>query len=287
MMIPRPRRKKLDFKGLAKAIPAEYNDQYHDLLVEWVNMDLPPRKFICRVIPCFLWIYAPHILTHAAKLGFFENISVYLRIIAATQVQSEERASKLDEFNENMIESYQNMLVNYGVIGALIFSIVFGLAVADFDINDSSIELFGRDGACIIKHFYFALIFFCVLLSLCIIYQSMLQYKQLVFWMPDQAAKMRWIHTFSLVQIVLLGEIIQSVIIITIPVGAAVAISPVAGLLGLVTMLLFGCFVLVSSIKADLTVRILWEEARRIMQGETPVTHEAHSELDIDCSNHC
>lgn len=271
-------KRNFNFKNLSKAIPSEYNEDYHNLLVEWVNMEFPEKKTICGLIPLPMWLWAPKILAHAARLGMFENIAVYLRILAASNAAPQDREANLAEFSQALVDNYQNMLINYGVIGALIFSIVFGLAADNIDTAGASEEFFGSIGSYVLKHIFYFLIYACIVVSLCILFQSMIQYKQLMFWMPDMPSKMKWINKFSLLQLVFLGQIIQLLVVSAIPFGAAVAISPLAGLFGVIAVLLFAGFVGMNLLREDLCVTLLWQEAKRIVEGADTADIEQQKE---------
>lgn len=255
-----------NFKKLSKLIAVEYNEEYHSLLIEWLRMEIPQSNFLFGIIPMPLWIIAPRFYAHAARLGLYENIAVYLRIIAASNSAPEDREATLNEFYSGLVDSYQNMLINYGVIGALIFSVVFGYVAEGVDVSDDSLDFFGYEAMYTFQHVFYFLIYVCIVLSLAILFQSMVQYKQLMFWMPDITSKMTWIKHFSLLQIVAMGESVQTIVVLAIPFGGVLAVSPLAGLLGLLAVFAFSIFGFVTLVREHSCVRLLWDEAKRITE---------------------
>eukprot|EP01033_Poteriospumella_lacustris_P006167 gene6167-4428_t len=137
-----------------------------------------------------------------------------------------------------LIDGYLNLLVNFGVIGALIFSTMFGFTITDFDLSTTSKLFFGRSVTLGLKYMFLLLVNLSVMLSMFLILSSLQLYKYLGFFMPNEEAQLEWTRTTPITSSVIQTNLVVYVTIVAIPFGAASAISPIAGLISTVCLLL-------------------------------------------------
>lgn len=202
--------------------------EYHQRVIDWANASTPPHASFWRPLDLF----SPHYAKLKMKARFCENIASHVkgfRIDGNHDGQlTESEVKEREEEAKVTVEGYLNLLVNFGVVGALFISVLFGSAVGDLSLSDESIRFFGLKGAKVLKYLFLAFVYGAAFLSLHLIHRSVTLYKHLSFWMPDQVSQMEWVQTVSITSTVVISQLILFLVMVAIPCGAAAAISPIA-----------------------------------------------------------
>lgn len=238
---------------------------YHQLVEEWVNYPAPARASFFPPLD----FTAPALAKRKIQAGYCENISSYVKVYGLDDdgnntLTDDELKEKQDEAKA-MVEGYLNLLVNFGVIGALIVSILFSYVVSNFDLSQDSIDFFGDTATRFFKYIFLACVNISVTLSLLLIFRSVTLYKHLSFWMPDLTAQLEWIQQVSITSTVVIAIIIILTAAVSIPFGAAAAISPIAGLISTISVLLTLCIARDVGFVEDKSELLLQRHAKRVL----------------------
>lgn len=145
------------------------------------------------------------------------------------------------EVAETIIRGYGDLFVNFGVVGALMVSIVFPIALQPMDLADSSIDYFGFETTKALFNTFYACTILSLVIGLSIIFESITFYKHLSFWMVDTVSKLRYTKEVNLLFLVAKGTLLVYSICIALAFGSAALVSPEAGLItlfGLIVMII-------------------------------------------------
>jgi hypothetical protein len=148
---------------------------------------------------------------------------------------------ELDATAESVTSSINTLLMNMGVVGALLLSIVMPLVFTPLEPAESTIEFFGEITAKVFGYLYHILITLCLFLCLDVIFQTICAYKWLNFWMVSSEMKLfagRRFNNTLVVNIIGAGQAILWLIPCSVPFGCVTYISPIAGAYSLVILLL-------------------------------------------------
>ena len=212
--------------------------EYHRLVEEWAYYPAPERALF--FLP--LDMRSPEYTKRKVKARFCENIASHLKSIQVDQNNdgnySERELELREEQAKTIVDGYLNLLMNFGVTGALFFSVLFGFVVNDITPSEESLNFFGEVLIKIFKYIFLAMVNTSVMTSLLLVFRSVQLYKHLSFWMPDIAAQMEWVKEISITSTVLTACVVVQLALVSIPFGAATAISPIAGLISLVSYII-------------------------------------------------
>lgn len=201
----------------------EEDEAYLHLVEEWANAPAPVKANL---------VYTPFSLALAkakVKAKFCENIASFIKAVKAENDVLASNPDKVDP-KEN-IQSYLNLLVNVSVTGALIFAVLFGFVVNDLSPSQESIDFFGDTTVRVFKYLFLICVNISVFCSLFMIFLAVSFYKHLGFWMPDIQAQTEWMKQVSITPPIVICAAVVHAAGIAMPFGAAVAISPIAGLI--------------------------------------------------------
>lgn len=246
--------------------------EYNSKLREWSTHDYIPRQWILGCIPI------PHVITNASwmnenvSLGFTETIATFLWNksfgIGDDGMISDEILQAHQEEVKTLIDGYLNLLVNFGVIGALLVALLFQFTINDITIAQSTLDLFGDTASIVIKYIFLALMNALVCCAAMLIVRSVMLYKQLSFWMVSNVAKIKWINQVNLVPIIVITQSTLFMLCIAIPFGAVVSIGPIPGLISSIIVTIASFFVTEAGDNEFLSIILVHEECRRLFSKD-------------------
>jgi len=130
-----------------------------------------------------------------------------------------------------MSESANGLIINMGVVGALLLSFTFPMVVTPVEVSQSSVDFFGENGVRVLQDIYYGALILMVALAISLIAVTVMSYKHLNFWMTSPAMKIWWCQEVSAKPIVHLAQA-QFIILGFIPgFGCAAHISPKVALM--------------------------------------------------------
>ena len=218
-------------------------------------------------------IYA-HELSVISQFGFAEGISAKVRTVLMDTdkdgvVSMEELEPNSNSSNDEigaLVDSFLSLFQNFGVIGALIISVLFPLLLGNSNISSNSQQFFGDTVVHIFYYIYLILINTVVVLSANVIFQAMTMYKHLGFWMPSSRAKLAWVRNTSVVGFVVKGQSLLVILTIAVPFGAASLGSPQAGLISAILVILFQINQLEQGLIEESALKELYDEVGKIVK---------------------
>jgi hypothetical protein len=173
------------------------------------------------------------------ELGGAQLISLKLQNILIDEdgdlnVSDEELAASEDKYRD-MVDQALNLMVNSGVVGALIFSVLYGILFTYPESSDS-LKFFGYYGFWTVFYIYYTFILAALVNSMALIYHSARMYLHLSMWMPTLELKVWYITKISLVPIIEMS--MSSVVFsgLAIPFGVAVFVTPLASLFAIIAV---------------------------------------------------
>jgi hypothetical protein len=103
--------------------------EYHELVVQWVEADITSTPTFFNQLD----VNSPDYSKRKIAAGFCENISSHVKAFRLDQnndgtLTAEEMAGREEEAKA-CVDGYLNLLVNFGVVGALFISVLFGFVV--------------------------------------------------------------------------------------------------------------------------------------------------------------
>jgi hypothetical protein len=171
--------------------------------------------------------------------------SVALRS-AMNQGKTEAKEDASEETAKELAEATSGLLLNMGVVGALILTMVFPLLLTpEVDVASAAVDFFGEDAARGLRSTYQALLAASFSMGCILIVRTVEMYKVLSprapwpgggystratqgvsFWMPDTASKLWFMQRFALLPIVALANTLFFCLFVTVLVGSAVQVGP-------------------------------------------------------------
>lgn len=147
---------------------------------------------------------------------------------------SSEELERLDDRIDKIVEKALSMLLNAGVVSALILSMVFNWTFSDLSHAQESIDFFGEKCCYVFHVFFIVFVNLAVFGSFVLIYVTVRMYTHLAFWLASSEFKIKYLEKvpINFVGITTIFVIVSA--ILTIPFGAAVSVSPLAGLISFV-----------------------------------------------------
>jgi len=204
-------------------------------------------------------------ISNHVKVGFMEGLASNLAKLKVTPIDGYSNKFKVsfnDDFESEdinkVVESYLGLLLNCGVIGALVITLLFSVAITSQSISDESIEYFTEDGCNTMFNIFFILVTAGFYMSCLTVISSIFKYKQLSFWMANIELKSIYVEKLSLTALIILATgMLPGSIMIAVPFGSAIFISPVAGLSSLIILLLTAIYNFVVNVREEAIACIL------------------------------
>lgn len=95
-----------------------------------------------------------------------------------------------EEYCLRLIEQSLNFLINSGVVGALLLSVLFPIALTPIPTSDESLEFFGEAAVDGLNYTYFSFLYTSLFFSVWITFMTLHYYLHLTMWMPTLEMKM-------------------------------------------------------------------------------------------------
>lgn len=144
---------------------------------------------------------------------------------------SAEELEKLDEQIEGNIEKTLNLLLNAGVVSALILSMVFGWTFSPLSFTQDSLDFFGQSVCDWFNYMFILCINTAVFGSFGLIFTTVRMYTHLAFWLTTNESKTKYLSEVSMNIVAAMTLVVINSAVFAIPFGALVAVSPGAGLI--------------------------------------------------------
>jgi len=130
-----------------------------------------------------------------------------------------------------MIEAFQSQLLNYGVICGLYFTVLFPIALSPIVVSNNSQIFFDTIIINIFTYIYYCCIYISLIQSLLMVYKASRYYLHLTLWMPNIELKYWYINTVPIQTFIFTSNRIIKFVILSLPFGIAVGVSPISGLI--------------------------------------------------------
>ena len=139
-----------------------------------------------------------------------------------------------DEVND-LVEQSLNFLINAGVVGALLLSVLFPVALTPLVPSDESVVFFGEHVSLGLLITYFVFVYASLYFSIWITYMTIHYYLHITLWMPTLELKLWYcndLNTLPAIVVVTHSSVLAAAL--SLPFGISLAITPEAGLIALV-----------------------------------------------------
>lgn len=197
-----------------------------DDLVTWCSFDMPDPPFeytVSGVKLCDAY-------TYLALLGGPEKVSF---MVSEYEVDAdgdgnitEEEMQEKEEHCLRLVEQALNFLINSGVVGALLLSVLFPQVLIPLVPSDDSLQFFGDS---YIMGFYYTYVFFMyfgLFCSIWITFMTIHYYLHITIWMPTTELKMWYVTELNVLPgVVFLTHACVVASAIALPFGICVGIS--------------------------------------------------------------
>ncbi len=190
-------------------------------LEQWVKMSIEnPYISEWLKIPNYALPFFGFMLS---KLGGTGNLSLKLRNVAmdldkSGDVTEEEFSNNIDS-QTAMIDQALTLLTTMGVVGALIFSVLFSTVLSPLEPSDVSTSYFHPNTLTGFTYAYYAFVYYALGRSFTLVFQSVVLYLKLGFWMPDLPMKMWFLARTPLRTVVYNGVFALVTVSLSIPFG--------------------------------------------------------------------
>ena len=154
-------------------------------------------------------------LSNHAMVGFMEGFAPNLARLKVIPIEGKLNTLKVffddgDEIEQRedvlkVTDAYLGLLLNCGVIGALVITLLFGSTTASQEFSSESIDYFTEEGCRTMFHFFNFFVTLGFYMSCLIVVYSIFKYKQLSFFMSTIELKAAYIERFSLVGLIVLS----------------------------------------------------------------------------------
>jgi hypothetical protein len=151
---------------------------------------------------------------------------------------SEKEMEKFEETTKESVEKTLGLLLNSGVVGALILSMLFGLSFNSVTYATPSVNFFGNGLCDVIYYLMFIAITISTFGSLLLIFASLRIYTHLAFWLCTTKSKLKYLSEVSMAYIAILANLVLFSAMAAIPFAAAIIVSPGAGLISSIALLI-------------------------------------------------
>ena len=195
-----------------------------------------PKWSICRAMAFFKTVMGPAGVKGMTAESVAQALSLALMDKDGDGVISQEEK---DETTQKMVDECNNLLVNLGVVGALILSIVFPMCLQDYTASDANEQFFGERATHVFLILYHVLVMLTTVCAIMVVMGSLFMYKHLNFFMVTSEMRAWWLNTISITPVVMCAQILFVFMIASIPFGAASTQSPLAALISVIGLVLF------------------------------------------------
>ena len=156
----------------------------------------------------------------------------------------DEEFERYEENAKEHVAGSLNLLLNVGVVAALILSITYPLAIAELTPSDHSSSFFSDSAITGFTTVYYILIISDVLLSLMLIYLSLRVYLYMGFWISETKYKLEYLRKSPIPFIAGSSVWNLRILLMALPFGVVVNTSPHIGIIALGLCIVFTVFTL-------------------------------------------
>ena len=168
------------------------------------------------------------------------------------------------------IEDTNGLLLNTGVVAALILSVFYPLTFTPLEASSDSEDFFSRSALSSFKFVFFLLVLVTVSLSLVSFYCSVRYYTYLSFWLTRRESRMCFLKQVSLKGLAISTQVIIFLTMLSVPFAVVVLISPTAGLVSLIVAIstFVYCYIYFESSVGGTAYKLADEEIRRLFKSQ-------------------
>lgn len=176
-------------------------------------------------------------------IGGFEKISFKIQNIAMDiNRDGVVDYRELAESKENRMKTIDHCLsqmLNFSVIGGLAVSVLYSVSLNMITPSDSTKYYLNAKLISVFYYAYYTLLYYSLMQSFMLIYKASRFYLHLSIWMPTLDMKHWYISKISMVPLTYTTNRIIKSVALSIPFGVCVSISPIAGIIALISLMFF------------------------------------------------
>jgi hypothetical protein len=177
--------------------------------------------------------------------GGAEKMAVILRALVV--LQEKEKCTKqgvqMDQDHcEKLNDDTLSMLASFGVVSALILTVLYPLVLSPFSPSEASASYFNETTIQAFQYTYFSLLFLSLTLAAIVVVLSARMYAEFGFWLFRPDARLHYLRSGRLGFLAMVNVYCLFAFLLGLPFGVAVNVTPVAGLIATVfTILSVAC----------------------------------------------
>lgn len=174
-------------------------------------------------------IYGEHL-----KMGGRERISSYIQYAQINfdphQPLTMENYERITKVVDKGTEAALGYLTTCGVVGALLITLMYPLALSPFTVSDESAKFFLQRTIEAFQYIYFAFITSTLVLAMLVVYFSVRMYME-VNMMSSMRSRLWYLDSSRLVMVALMCLWCFRTLVAALPFGAAIYVTPIAGII--------------------------------------------------------
>ena len=165
-------------------------ENYRKDLITWCSIpwEDPPFKY------SIFGVHFSDAWTYMVLLGGVEKVSVMVNEIQLDKDGdgnlSKDELLMQEEYCLRLIEQSLNFLVNAGVVGALLMSIIFPISLTALPYGEKSLTFFGNQALLGFVSTYYVFLYSSLFFSIWITFMTLHYYLHITLWMPTLEMKM-------------------------------------------------------------------------------------------------
>lgn len=203
------------------------------------------------------WYTARH------AVGGPERIAIMLQRIEidvdADGVITDDEYKTNEKAQTRIVDACLSQLLNVGIVAGLALTVFYPMAMTKLEPSESSVAYFGSQVTDVFTYAYYVFMYYCVVESVVLVYNSSRAYLHLSMWMSSLDMKIWYLDRLNMSRYVQSCFNIIKSVVWSVPMGVAVTVSPLAGALALVAFLYFYAHALAFS-RCDLeTLWFMWQ----------------------------
>jgi hypothetical protein len=239
-----PAHQKELYAVMMAAVQQKKEDETHEMLVLNASDIQPSRQLVewAQKPPVDVDNFRPG-KGHGYGPGGPESVATELRTLTMDHDSSGDISREEQEAAAiSVTDSINSLLVNMGVVGALLLSIILPYALTPIEPVEATVEFFGKKWADVFGYAFHIASLVLLLICLDLIFKTLCAYKWLNFWMINAEMKLYFAkHSNSRVVIPIIAgaQSIMWIFPFTIPFACVTYISPLSGAIALGIMLIF------------------------------------------------
>jgi hypothetical protein len=177
--------------------------------------------------------------------GGAEKMAVILRALVVLQEKekSAKQGVQMDQDHcEKLNHDTLSMLTSFGVVSALILTILYPLVLTPFSPSEDSASYFNETTIQAFQYTYFSMMFLSLAFAAIVVVLSARMYAEFGFWLFRPDARLHYLRSGRLGFLAIVNIACLFTFLLGVPFGVAVNVTPVAGLIAVViTILSMAC----------------------------------------------